>query len=148
MKVVAAHRLGQSDLPRQAAGVGHLGAVEGDEPALLCPVAVGVVIDADNDHLVVGEQVTFDCFGEPQPVKHRPERFLVVHRGDLEVGLLGFPQYPPGEVARGGSHEQAATRQNLFRINDLRKVRRNAPGTAMSLIGDGQVERRNPAQSK
>jgi len=45
--------------PAMGAGVGHLGAVEGDEPAPLRP-AVGGVIDADDRHLVVGEQVPLD----------------------------------------------------------------------------------------
>ena len=63
-QVVAAHRLGQADLSGERAGVGHLGAVEGDEPAPLGPVAVGGVVDADDGHLVVGEQVTLDRLGE------------------------------------------------------------------------------------
>ena len=79
MQVVTAHRLGQPDLSGQGACVGHLGAVDGDEPATLCPVAVGGVIDADNDHLIVGEQVTLNRLGESQPVQHRAERCLVIH---------------------------------------------------------------------
>ncbi len=146
MQVVAAHRLGQADLSGQRAGVGHLGAVEGDEPAPLCPVAVGGVIDADDDHLVVGEQVTLDRLSEPEPVEHRAELCLVVHRGDLEVGLFGFPHDPTGEVARGGRHEQPAACLDLLAVEDGGEVGGDAPGAAMGLIGDDQVEGRHPTQ--
>ena len=148
MQVVAAHRLGQADLSGQGAGVGHLGAVDGDEPAPLRPVAVGGVIDADDDHLVVGEQVTLDRLGEPQPVKHRAERCLVVHRGDLKVGLFGFPHDPAREVARGGGHEQPAARPDLLAVKDGGEVGGDAPGAAMGLIGDDQVEGGHPTQPK
>ena len=148
MQVVAAHRLGQPDLSGQGAGVGHLGAVEGDEPAPLCPVAVGGVIDADDDHLVVGEQVTLDRLGEPEPVEHRAERCLVVHRGDLKVGFFGFPHDPAGEVARGGRHEQSAARLDGLGVEDGGEVGGDAPGAAMGLIGDDQVEGGHPTQPK
>ena len=146
MQVVAAHRLGQADLSGQGAGVGHLGAVDGDEPAPLRPVAVGGVIDADDDHLVVGEQVALDRLGEPQPVKHRAERCLVVHRGDLEVGLFGFLHDPAREVARGGRHEQPAARLDLLGVEDGGEVGGDPPGAAVGLIGDDQVEGGHPTQ--
>jgi hypothetical protein len=100
VQVVAAHRLCQADLAGESASVRHLGAVDGDEPALLRPGAVGRVVDADNAHLIVGEQFAHDGFGEPKSVKHPTERSFVVHRGDLEVFVPGFAYFPTREVAR------------------------------------------------
>ena len=105
-QVVAAHRLGETDLPSEGACVGDLGAVDGDEAATLCPVQVGGVVHAHNDDLVVGQQLPLDRLGEPEPVEHGAETGLVVHGGDLEVGLLGLLHDPAREEARGGGHEE------------------------------------------
>ena len=97
-------------------------------------------VSADDGDLVVGEQAALDRLGEPQPVKHRPERCLVVHRGDFKVGLFGFPHHPASEVARGGRHEQPAARSDLLAVENGAEVGGDPPGAAVRLVGDDQVE--------
>jgi hypothetical protein len=58
-------------------------------------IKVGGVVHTDHDDLVVGEQSTFDGLSEPEPVEHRAEAGLVIHRGHLEVRLFDFLHYPP-----------------------------------------------------
>lgn len=55
VQVVAEHRLSQTDLARKRAGIGlQLDAVEFDGPALLSPIAVHRVVDADKSATQLG----------------------------------------------------------------------------------------------
>ena len=56
-----------------------------------------------------------------EPMEDGAELRLLVHRGDLPVGLLRLLLHAPGEVARGRGHEQALARLDLRRVEDGRE---------------------------
>ena len=73
--------------------------------------------------------------------KDGAELLLVVHRGDLPVGLARLLPQPPGVVARRGGHEQPLARLDLRRVEDGREHAGLRAGAAVRLVGDHQVER-------
>lgn len=74
-----AHRFGEADLSSHRACVPYFLAVNGYEPTLFGPVAVGGVINADDSDLVVGEQVTLNRLTKSQLVEHLSKLLLVIH---------------------------------------------------------------------
>ena len=77
-----------------------------------------------------------------EPVEDRAELLLVVHRGDLPVGLLRLLLHAPGEVARRRGHEQARAGLDPGRVEDRREHPCLRAGAAMRLVADREVERR------
>jgi len=106
------------------------------------------LVDGQDEDLVVGEQVTLHSLAEPEPVQHRPEDGLVVHRQHRLVRLrllLGVRV----EQARGGRHVQALTPAQVGVVVDPDEVRlvrlsQSNAGGAVRLVADDQVEVRHP----
>jgi integrase len=74
--------------------------------------------DTDDEHAVVGKKLAVDRLGEAQVVENTPEAGRVVHRGDLDLLLLGGLAHTRCVDPRGGGHEQAPTRRYQSVVED------------------------------
>ena len=77
-QVVFLQRFGQRDLPGQRPSISDLLPVGRHELATLSPLAIGLVIYADDDDLVVREQLALDRLAESKPMKDRAEHGVLV----------------------------------------------------------------------
>ena len=126
----------------ERAGVSDRLAVSGNKDAALRKVPVCGVGDADNDDLVVGEQVLLDGLLERKPVQHGAELLLVIHRGDLPVSLARLLPQPPRVVARCRRHEQSLACLDLRGVEDGREHPRLGASATVRFIRDDEIEQR------
>jgi len=133
-----------TDSPTRARGEGpgvrHVRAIAGHEHALLRESPIGGIVDTDDRHLVVAEQIPTDRLPERQTMEHRSELGLVIHRGQLEVDFASFPTNPIGEEPRCGGREQSPPRPNERAVESRGEPRRNRTGDPVGLIGDYEVK--------
>ena len=145
-QVVVSHRPQQPELAGEGAGVGDRLAISRDEGRPLRHLLEGGVRDTDHDDLVVGEQFLVDGLREREPVQHRAELLLVVHRGDLPVSLTRLLPQPPRVVARRGRHEQPLPRLDLGGVEHGREHPGLGASAAVRLVRNHQIEQRRPAR--
>ena len=133
--VPAAYELGGVAELDLAGGAELLLEVRGDE----------VLVDLEDEHLVVGQQVALDRLPEAEPVQHRAVDALVVHRG--EDGLVGAC------LVFGVRIEQARRRRHVKTFvagqvgvvvdpDEVRLVRvgEGDAGGAVGLVADDEVK--------
>src|SRR6266571_1300984 len=113
-QVVLAHRLRHPDLAGKRTSVRYILPICGHEDATLDVPSVSGLIHADDDNLIIGEQGSVDSLPESQAVEDRTEQHLVVHRGQLVVGLGRPLLNVAGEVSRSSSHEQPTPRSDTI----------------------------------
>ena len=148
-QVVLPHRLRQPDLSGEGAGVGGLVPVARDEDAPLRPVPVGGVVHADDGDLVVGEQVPLDRLAEAS-AGGRPCPNLAgssIEATSRSASCAAF-NTRPGEVARGGGHEQPSPRLDRDRRRERWRNRMTRARDPVGLVGDHQVERGHPSKGE
>ena len=138
--VIRAHRFRQSDMRRERTRVGLPYALQCDEASALRIPAIPRLIDPHDDHAVVRQQVLLDGLAEREPVEHRTEDGLVVHRGHVEVALTSLAHQPPGVVPGGRGHKDPFTSGNLLLVKHGREDTRHHTGTAMGFVGDDEIE--------
>ena len=79
MQVIFLERLCESDLSGQCPCVCHRLAVESDNLALLRPVQIRCVINADDHHLVIGQKFPSNRLPEAELVKNPAKLGFIVH---------------------------------------------------------------------
>ena len=109
----------------------------------------GLLVHREDDHPVVGEQVTGDGIAEQQLVEDRAEHGLVVHRGEHYIGLLRPRLRLVAVDSRRGRHVEPARAGDVRVVVNPRErglVTRipEGAGGAVRLVADDQVERVQP----
>lgn len=84
-QAILARSFEQANLAGERASVGDLVTVARDQLAPLSPRTIGLVVHTDHHHLVVRQELARNRIAKRQPMQHRPEHRLVVHRRDLEI---------------------------------------------------------------
>ena len=115
-----------------------------DDAAFVHHLLVPAFVDTYDDDLVITQQALLDCLAEVELVDDRTEDGLVVHGGDLNVGLPGLLLDPGRVGARGGRHEQALLGSDRLVIEDGAVDGRDLACTSMGFVGDDQVEAGDP----
>lgn len=109
----------------------------------------GVLINGEDQDPVVGEEVPFDSFPEPEPVEHRPEHSFVVHRVQHRRVLVRLAASGLGIDLRRRGHVEPRLRLNrLVRMHPqergLLRTLPAEPGRPVRFVTDHQVERCQP----
>ena len=130
----------KTDRSTEPVGADDVFAVGGDELAFLDGLQHLFIIDTEDDDLVIGEQLLLDGGGERQPVKHRSERVLIVHGGELDIRINSGAFRAGAEDARCRGHEQPPVRTNLAGIQHRREVGCRVARAPVGLVRDDQIK--------
>ncbi|MDP6720149.1 MAG: hypothetical protein QGF59_15925 [Pirellulaceae bacterium] len=109
----------------------------------------GRLIDSEDKHLVIGQQVTSHGFVEAKPVELRPECVLVVHGRQPRISRcrFGFRRIAKHPRRRGHVDPLVCLDVDIVvHLDEVRIVstRQGDPSGAVRLIGDHQTKVRHP----